>query len=138
MPSAYRRRQLLIVSSILGVLILPWAGYKLWHAIKAFGTPSVASLYGEWRVEPYDIGGVRLRLPVAQYLKLQQGKVSIDQLPALPSTLTVHGDQLELSMDRPQLGSISLALTIESNDRMSYTIPLIGSKIYYQRVSAQP
>lgn len=136
MLPAYRRRQLLIAGSLLAILLLPFAGSKLWHAITALTAPPVSSLYGAWRVEPHDLGGVQIRLPVAQYLQLQEGKVALDQSPFVPAQLHRDGNQLQLTLDNPQLGSIGLTLTVEDEARLSYSLPVIGSKVYFRRVGS--
>lgn len=138
MVSAYRRRQLLIAGTVLALLVLPWVGSKLWHAVIAMTKPSVSRLYGEWRVEPYEVAGLQVRLPIAQHLQLQEGHIAVDQLPLLPAQLTVEGDKLLLLLDNTQLGSIQMELTVENEDRMYYAVPFTGNKIYYQRVAAQP
>lgn len=138
MVSAYRRRQLLITATVLVLLILPWAGSKLWHAVMAMTKPSVSHLYGEWRVEPYEIAGLQVRLPIAQHLQLQEGHIAVDQFPLLPAQLTLEDGKLLLLLDNPQLGSIQMELTVENEDRMFYVMPFTGSKIYYQRVTMQP
>lgn len=136
MLPAYRRRQLLIALGLVSVLLLPFAGSKLWRSMAALNAPTLPALYGEWRAEPYDIAGLRVRLPVAQYLHLQEGRVAIDQSPALPAQIRLDGDQLTVALDGEQFGSLEWELTVETDSRLYYPIPFTTSRIYFHKIGS--
>ena len=136
MLPAYRRRQLLIVLSILGVLVLPLAAIKLWRGLTTPSVPTLPTLYGDWRAEPYDIAGMRIRLPIAQFFSLQENGVALDQSPVLPAQLRLDGDQLTITLDGQQMGSLELDLTVESGSRLFYPIPFTTSRVYFRKVGA--
>lgn len=134
MLSAYRRRQLVMASILTGLLALPFVGYKVWRGVASLMAPSLTSLYGEWRIEPFDLGGIRVRLPIAQHLQLQPGQVGIDELPPIPARYLLDGDQLTLELDGDALGSAALDLTVENAERLSYAIPVTGQRIYFRKI----
>ncbi|MCG9107710.1 hypothetical protein LH433_13375 [Laribacter hongkongensis] len=135
MLPAYRRRQLVMASILTGLLVIPFVGFKVWRGVAALTAPSLTSLYGEWRIEPFDLGGIRVRLPIAQHLSLQPDQVSIDELPPIPARYMLNGDQLTLELDGDTLGSAALDLTVENAERLSYTIPVTGDRIYFRKAS---
>lgn len=136
MLPAYRRRQLLIVLSVLGIMVLPVTAFKLWRGLTTPSVPSLPTLYGDWRAEPYDVAGMRVSLPVAQFFRLQEGGVALDQSPLLPAQLRLDGDQLTITLDGQQLGSLELDLTVESVSRLFYPIPFTTSRVYFRKVGA--
>lgn len=117
---------------ISGLIARCWLGLALVILLGACSKPDSRRILGHWRAEQVQLQG--FRLPMGPEFVVSQSELrSPDGEVNIPlSSISEEGETITLNVP---LG-LGLTFRFESNERISFEIPLVDTKIYYRRVSA--
>ena len=100
--------------------------------VAACGQSESRSIEGHWVAENFRIQGIKL--PLGPNLHITSKRMSFaDEVPPVPlGGIESQGDETTL---KTTIG-FDFVFAFESKDRMFFEVPLLGNRIYYQRVNA--
>lgn len=115
---------------IFGLIARGFLVLALAMLLSACSKPDGRRILGHWRADRMSLQG--LSVPIGPELLISRSLLrSPDGVVEIPiSSIKEVGDTVTLDIP---LG-LGLAFHFENSDRMSFEVPLVGHKIYYQRV----
>jgi hypothetical protein len=115
---------------IFGLIGRSFLGLALATLLNACSKPDGSRILGHWRADRMSLQG--LSVPIGPELLISRSLLrSPDGAIEIPISMIKEAGDV-VTLDIP-LG-LGLAFQFESRDRMSFEVPLVGHKIYYQRV----